>query len=79
MEAHHHSMSNLFAQLGKAPDQQAIAHFIESNSPLDSAVHPPDATCWTPAQADFLREAILHDSEWTFVVDALNLRLHRRL
>ncbi len=71
-------MSSLFAQLGIPNDERAIACFIETFGPLDSGVRLHEAAFWSPAQAVFLCEAILHDAEWAMVVDALNSELHAR-
>jgi len=71
-----HDMGTLFAQLGQASDEGAIYRFIKSHSPLPSTTQLDEANFWTPAQASFLREAILEDGEWADVVDKLNLELH---
>jgi hypothetical protein len=78
MEKHQHSMSNLFAQLGQASDDAAIAHFIETHRPLPESMQLHEAPFWTPAQACFLRESILQDADWAEVADELNAELHTR-
>lgn len=78
MERPIHSMSNLFAQLGQPSDELAIAHFIETRRPLANGVLLHEAAFWTPAQACFLREAILDDADWAEVTDELNVELHAR-
>lgn len=78
MESPVHSMSKLFAQLGEASDEEAIARFIETWRPLASDVQLHEAACWTPAQAGFLRQALLDDADWAEVADALNVGLHAR-
>lgn len=78
MERPLHSMSNLFAQLGQANDEAAIAHFIETHSPLANGMQLYEAPFWTPAQACFLRESLLQDADWAEVTDALNVELHTR-
>lgn len=76
METSPHDMRTLFDQLGQPSDKAAILRFIESNGPLDAAVRLHEAPFWSPTQAEFLREAILHDADWAVVVDALNAELH---
>ncbi len=71
-------MPSLFAQLGKADDMPAIAHFIETHSPLPGAMLLHEAAFWTASQACFLREAILDDAEWAEIVDTLNTELRTR-
>ncbi|MBS1158563.1 MAG: hypothetical protein H6R15_982 [Proteobacteria bacterium] len=78
MERPVHNMSQLFAQLGQANDEQAIARFIEARRPLANGVQLHEAAFWTPAQACFLREAILDDADWAEVADELNGELHAR-
>jgi hypothetical protein len=76
MERPQPDMSRLFAQLGEASDERAIARFIETHRPLASDLQLHEAAFWTSAQADFLREAALDDAEWAGIVDALNSELH---
>ena len=75
MERPVHNMCNLFAQLGEASDEAAITRFIEANSPLPDQVLLHEATFWSPAQAGFLKEAIVDDADWAEITDALNARL----
>ncbi len=76
MEPFVHSMNNLFRQLGLPDDDNAVESFIRSHQPLPSSVFLPDATFWSNAQADFLREAISDDADWAEVVDELDSLLH---
>jgi Protein of unknown function (DUF2789) len=78
MERSAHDMSSLFAQLGQANSEGAIARFIETHRPLGGDVQLHEAAFWTSAQAGFLREAILDDAEWAESVEALNAELHAR-
>lgn len=75
MERTPFDMPSLFAQLGESSDPAAIARFVASHA-LDETVQLHEAPFWTPAQAGFLREAILQDAEWAEIVDALNSELH---
>jgi hypothetical protein len=78
MEHPVHSMSKLFAQLGQASDEPAIARFIETWRPLANDVQLHEAAFWTPSQACFLRQALLDDADWAEVADELNVALHAR-
>lgn len=78
MEQYQHTMSNLFAQLGQANDEAAIARFIESHRPLPEDLQLHEAPFWTPAQAGFLREALAQDADWAEVADTLNAELRAR-
>ncbi len=78
MERPVHNLSSLFAQLGHPSDEDSIACFIETHSPLADGVLLHEAIFWTPAQAGFLREAILEDADWAEVIDELNNDLRAR-
>ena len=75
MDAAFHRLQDLFRQLGLPNDKAAIEHFIAAHRHLPSGVRLPDATFWTPSQAQFLREALAADADWAEVVDALSARL----
>jgi Protein of unknown function (DUF2789) len=70
-----HHFADLFAQLGLPNDELGIKHFIASHAPLHGNFRLPEAPFWTPAQAAFLREAILQDSDWVEMVDQLSVAL----
>lgn len=72
-----HHFNELFAQLGLPSDELGIQHFLAMHTPLAAGVNLPDAPFWTPAQATFLREAILQDSDWAELVDQLSSALRR--
>jgi Protein of unknown function (DUF2789) len=72
-----HTFKDLFAQLGLPNDDLAIKHFIARHVPLRGDLRLPEAPFWTPAQAAFLREAILQDSDWVDMVDQLSVALRR--
>jgi hypothetical protein len=73
-----HDLSVLFAQLGQASDDVAIAAFITRHRPLPGEVMLHEAPFWSASQAAFLREAIGDDAEWAAIADELNLKLHTR-
>lgn len=75
MDTPSHPFHALFAQLGLPSDEPDIAHFLAMNAPLAGNVLLPDAPFWTPAQATFLREALLQDSDWAEVADQLSQSL----
>jgi hypothetical protein len=70
-----HSFSDLFAQLGLPSDELAIQAFIAAHTPLATDMGLADADFWTPAQATFLHESMLQDSDWTVLVDQLSAAL----
>lgn len=75
METNLHTINNLFAQLGLPSDTDEINGFIESHRPVAEGLAVSEAPFWTPSQAKFLRQQILHDADWAPVVDELNTRL----
>lgn len=70
-----HRFRELFAQLGLPAENEAIAQFIATHSPLRADVDLADAPFWTPAQATFLKEQKLEDADWIELIDQLNLAL----
>jgi hypothetical protein len=67
-----HHFSDLFDQLGLPSDDAGIAQFLAAHSPLADTVRLPEAVFWSPAQAAFLREALLQDSDWAELADQLS-------
>lgn len=70
-----YSLKDLFAKLGLPNTDAEIDAFIETNRPLPQAEPLANASCWTPEQAAFLREARQPYSDWAEVVDELNCML----
>jgi hypothetical protein len=75
MEHPFHSFSELFKQLGLGSRHEEIEDFLSEHEPLPPGVLLSEAPFWSPAQAAFLREARDSDSDWSEVVDALNVAL----
>ncbi len=75
MESQTHEFGDLFAQLGLPHSEADIRNFIAAH-PLSQETRLPDAGFWTPAQADFLRDAWKADADWAPVIDQLNIALH---
>ena len=72
-----HPFHELFAQLGLPYDSGSIDQFIASHAPLDPARDLADAPFWSAAQATFLREGVLEDSDWALPIDQLNQALRQ--
>lgn len=77
MEPNTPTLADLFAQLGLDADEAAQRAFIAAHAPLPANLPLHEAPFWTPAQATFLREAVLQDAEWAEVVDQLDALLRR--
>jgi hypothetical protein len=76
MEHSFHPFHELFEQLGLGGGPAQIESFLRAHAPLAPGVALADAPFWSPAQAEFLREALLSDGDWAQVVEALNEALH---
>lgn len=70
----HHSLIDLFLQLGLPAEPADIAAFIESHQ-LRPGQHIADAPFWNESQAAFLRSALLADAEWVVKIDSLAVSL----
>ncbi len=70
-----HYFSDLFAQLGLPDDEASIADFLVKHKGMAIGVRLPDAPYWTSAQAQFLRESLMQDSDWASLVDQLSKAL----
>jgi hypothetical protein len=75
MEHPFHTFSELFKQLGLGNQPEEIEAFLREHAPLPTDIKLPDASFWTAAQSDFLREARDSDSDWSEIVDTLNAAL----
>ncbi|MEW5250969.1 DUF2789 domain-containing protein [Microbulbifer sp. 2201CG32-9] len=70
----HHTLNDLFAQLGLASEDAAIDEFLVRHH-LQGDEKLSTAPFWSQRQRDFLHEAIQEDSDWCEVVDALDTLL----
>ncbi len=75
MDPHHHTLSDLFAQLGLDESTAGIRRFVRAHAPLNDEVKLPDADFWSPSQAGLLREKLKEDADWSQAVDTLNTML----
>jgi hypothetical protein len=77
MELAHHTLPQLFAQLGLPDEPAAIEAFIARHAPLQRALTLAEAPFWSPSQAAFLRNELAHDADWTELVETLDVLLRR--
>jgi hypothetical protein len=75
MEQGHHTMSELFAQLGLPDDSASIRHFIAEHRPLSSEMRLFEAPFWSPSQGAFIKEKLREDSDWAVLIDSLHASL----
>jgi hypothetical protein len=77
MDMTSNTFQNLFEQLGLETNEEAIQRFIEEHSLAEGvALHKADF--WTPAQAQFLKESYVDDSDWVVTIDQLNTALRKQ-
>ncbi len=75
MENFEHTMSDLFAQLGLPNTINEIDKFIHMHRPVPDNLSLEEASFWNTGQSQFIHEALYEDSDWSELVDQLNLRL----
>ena len=74
MDTSKHDLSAFFQQLGLPHSPDEINTFIVTHQ-LPAGVSLAKANFWTDAQATFIKDALLLDSDWAEVVDKLAARL----
>jgi hypothetical protein len=75
MDMSTNNIETLFAQLGLDNSAEAMTQFVTSHRlPKDVSVN--NAPYWNDGQRHFLQDALRQDSEWSEVVDQLNVMLH---
>ncbi|XHS77094.1 DUF2789 family protein [Burkholderiaceae bacterium UC74_6] len=72
----HHSISELFAQLGLPSSSAEIFRFIELHRPLPLQLNLSEAPFWTNSQITFLKEEWHADNgDWALLIDQLSALL----
>ena len=74
METGHHTLNDLFAQLGLGSDDESIEDFLGRHH-LAGEEKLAKAEFWSDGQRRFLHDAIAEDSDWCEVVDELDALL----
>ena len=74
MDTTSHTLQCLFEQLGLSSNDVAIDNFVQNNH-LPKEVPLDHAACWNAGQAQFIRESLDQDSDWSEVVDQLDAML----
>lgn len=78
MHAHHHTMGELFEQLGLPSGPQDMRRFIAEHRPLPPDQRLAEAPFWNAAQSAFLRQSQAEDGDWTILIDTLSVQLRER-
>ncbi len=74
MDTSQHTLHTLFDQLGLPSDEGAIDGFLEHHT-LAPETRLDQADFWSAGQAQFIREALEEDSDWSEIVDQLDTLL----
>ncbi|TDG15946.1 DUF2789 domain-containing protein [Seongchinamella unica] len=74
MDTSSHTLSCLFRQLGLPSSDTAMENFVKNNH-LPKEIPLDHAAFWNAAQAQFIRESLDEDSDWSEVVDQLDAML----
>jgi Protein of unknown function (DUF2789) len=74
MDIFSHTLENLFLQLGLSNSPESMEAFIKNNH-LPKEIPLESAACWSAGQAQFIHEAIEQDSDWSEIVDQLDVQL----
>jgi hypothetical protein len=78
MQAHTHTMSQLFAQLGLPDNPEDIESFVSHHAPLAGHFELCEAPFWSTSQAQMLAKGVADDADWAAVVDTLDSMLRRK-
>ena len=70
------TLDGLFRQMGLPDDEASISQFIQDHRADFTNLPLWEAPFWSPAQADFLKQAWEADADWVEVVDELAALLH---
>lgn len=74
MDTSSHTLSCLFKQLGLPSSDIAIENFVQNNH-LPDEIPLDHAACWSAGQAQFIRESLNEDSDWSEIIDQLDAML----
>ena len=69
-----HTLNTLFSQLGLPASDEAIYQFIQEHK-IEHNCKLISAEFWTVGQVSFLQESLQNDSDWTVLVDQLDVQL----
>jgi len=71
----HHEFSDLFEQLGLPSDEASIRQFCAQHR-LHEGEKLSEAHFFSDSQQQFIRDALIADSDWVVQIDQLNTALH---
>ncbi|WP_299270883.1 DUF2789 domain-containing protein [uncultured Psychrosphaera sp.] len=74
MDTSVHNIAALFAQLGLDNSKEGIENFVK-NSVIAPNVSIENAEFWNVAQASFLADSLQEDSDWSEIIDQLDIML----
>ncbi len=78
MESPHHTLNDLFAQLGLPNNDPDIDAFISLHKSIPAKTKIQSADFFTASQKDFLQQAFNDDADWVVVIEHLDAMLRRK-
>ena len=75
MNAHSHTLNELFLQLGLPHEDQDIEAFVKTHKLTEQTTPLYKASFWSSSQSVFIKECWQDDSEWCNQIDHLDLWL----
>ncbi|WP_281648021.1 DUF2789 family protein [Parendozoicomonas sp. Alg238-R29] len=72
MNAHSHTLNELFLQLGLACEDQDIQAFVQTHKLTGQTIPLHKASFWSTSQSGFIKESWQDDSEWCHTIDNLD-------
>ncbi|WOG28547.1 DUF2789 family protein [Endozoicomonas sp. 8E] len=78
MEPAHHTMNDLFDQLGLPSSDQEINAFIEEHKQMPRRVKIEQADFFSDSQQAFIQQAYNEDADWVVVIEHLDALLREK-
>ncbi|WP_422135689.1 DUF2789 family protein [Endozoicomonas sp. ALD040] len=78
MEPAHHTMNDLFDQLGLPSSDQEINAFIEEHKKMPHRVKIEHADFFSDSQQAFIQQAYNEDADWVVVIEHLDALLREK-
>ncbi len=74
MDTSVHNITSLFSQLGLDNSPSGIETFVKSHK-IKADIGIEDAEFWNVSQASFIADSLHEDSDWSEVIDQLDIML----
>ncbi|WP_252178180.1 DUF2789 family protein [Endozoicomonas sp. 4G] len=78
MEPAHHTINDLFDQLGLPSSDSDIAAFIEKHQRMPHQIKIEQADFFSDSQQAFIKQAYHEDADWVVVIEHLDALLREK-